>query len=68
MSKVPGVLLEMGFISNKKDLELMKTSKFIDSYAQEVANGINNYFKKFYQVDPKQLPPDGTTATDSSGV
>ena len=46
MSKVPGVLLEMGFMSNKKDLKLMKTKGFIESYANEVANGIDQYFKK----------------------
>ena len=45
MTKIPGVLLEAGFLSNKNDLKLMKTESFMNDYAASVATGINQYLK-----------------------
>ncbi|MAW07302.1 MAG: hypothetical protein CME61_03355 [Halobacteriovoraceae bacterium] len=43
MSKVPGVLLEVGFLSNKNDLRLIKDKGFLDKYSKHAAIGIKNY-------------------------
>ena len=43
MSKVPGVLLEMGFISNENEANKLIDEKFINDYSSAVAEGIKNY-------------------------
>ena len=45
MTKVPGVLLEAGFLSSKKDLSLMKNREFLDDYARMVAKGVQMYLR-----------------------
>ena len=46
MSKVPGVLLEMGFLSNKKEAQKIYSEEFLDKYSSAVAKGINQFFTK----------------------
>ena len=45
MTKVPGILLEAGFLSSKKDLSLLKNRKFLDDYARKVAEGVKGYLE-----------------------
>ena len=45
LSKRPGVLLEVGFISTLKERVRMMDPKFQDAYAQAVVKGIENYIK-----------------------
>ena len=45
MTKIPGVLLEAGFMSNRRDLDLMKNNKFMNDYAAGVAVGVNKYLR-----------------------
>lgn len=45
LSKRPGVLLEVGFITNSDDLKKMLDPKFQDVYADAVVRGINLYIK-----------------------
>jgi N-acetylmuramoyl-L-alanine amidase len=45
LAKRPAVLLEVGFLSNSKELKRMLSSEFQDRYAQAVADGINQYLK-----------------------
>lgn len=40
----PGVLLELGFISNKNDVWKLKQSKYQKLMAKEIANNIRKYF------------------------
>jgi N-acetylmuramoyl-L-alanine amidase len=40
LSKRPGVLIEAGFISNTKELAVISTEKYLESYAEAVAQGI----------------------------
>ena len=56
MSKVPGILLEVGFLSNKKDLKLIKDKSFLDKYSKHAAVGIKNYLnsKKSKKLKKKQ--------------
>lgn len=46
LSKRPGVLLEVGFISTQKERVRMMDPKFQDAYARAVVKGIENYIKK----------------------
>ncbi len=46
LSKRPGVLLEVGFISTYKERVRMMTPKFQDDYAADVVRGIEAYVKK----------------------
>jgi N-acetylmuramoyl-L-alanine amidase len=45
MTKVPGLLIEAGFISSKKDLSLLKKEEFLNNYANGVARGIREYLE-----------------------
>ncbi len=45
LSKRPGVLLEVGFISTLKERVRMMNPKFQDTYAKAVVKGIENYIK-----------------------
>ncbi len=46
LSKRPGVLLEIGFISTQKERARMMNPKFQDDYAKAVVVGIENFIKK----------------------
>ena len=46
LSKRPGVLLEVGFISTQKERARMLNPKFQDDYARAVVAGIENYIRK----------------------
>lgn len=46
MSKRPAILLEAGFLSNSKELKLLQTKEFHESYAIAVAKGVEDYLKK----------------------
>ncbi len=43
---VPGILIELGFISNKDDLYLLKQNQYQEKLAQIITKGIENYFQK----------------------
>lgn len=43
MTKVPGILLEAGFLSSKSDLSLMKNKNYLNDYATKVAEGVRDY-------------------------
>ena len=45
LSKRPSVLLEPGFISNRKDYKRIFSPEFQKEYAEGVRNGVDTYFK-----------------------
>jgi len=45
LAQVPGILLEAGFISNKKELNKIINPDYLENYAQSVSAGIENYLK-----------------------
>ena len=45
LSKRPGLLIEGGFMSNPKELSIIKKEKYIDDMAKKLAEGILNYLK-----------------------
>ena len=44
-TRVPSVLLECGFITNKSDAEKLKDPDWQDAFCIAVANGIDKYFE-----------------------
>ncbi len=46
LAKRPGLLIEVGFMSNPKELKLMLTPRFQRRYAQAVARGITKYINQ----------------------
>ncbi len=43
--KMPAVLVEVSFLSNRMDDSLLQTSSYIDEVAKGIASGIDDYFK-----------------------
>jgi len=43
--KVPGVLIEVGFLTNDNDRYLLKTETYQSKLATFITEGIINYFK-----------------------
>lgn len=46
-SKMPSALVEVGFIDNKTEAEKLKTSNYRNQIAQGIANGIKKFFQLF---------------------
>ena len=44
--KVPGILLEAGFISNANDNYKIRQKEYRDILLNNIVQGINNYFKE----------------------
>lgn len=44
-ARLPGVIVETAFISNKRERELLITDEFRDSIAQSLVNGIEKYYE-----------------------
>lgn len=55
LTKRPAILLEVGFLSNSKELKKLLDSKFQQRYAKAVANGIASYIKKQKKLGPALL-------------
>lgn len=47
-NKVPSVLVECGFLSNKAEAEKFKSKNYRQKTAWAIYTGINNYFNCFY--------------------
>jgi N-acetylmuramoyl-L-alanine amidase len=46
LSKRPGILVEVGFLSNPKEVPIMRSTNFLNDYAEAIAEGIDKYIKK----------------------
>lgn len=55
LTKRPAILLEVGFLSNSKELKKMLRDDLQDSYAKAVAFGIKDYLKKQTKTEPSLL-------------
>lgn len=55
LTKRPAILLEVGFLSNSKELGRILDDKFQHRYAKAVANGIASYIKKQKKLGPALL-------------
>jgi N-acetylmuramoyl-L-alanine amidase len=54
LSKRPGVLLEVGFISTQKERVRMMDPKFQDDYANAVVRGIENFLQSRHRIQTKK--------------
>lgn len=45
LSKRPGLLIEVGFMSNEEELKKMNNEKFLDDMAEAIAEGVFQYIK-----------------------
>jgi N-acetylmuramoyl-L-alanine amidase len=45
-TQIPGVLIEIGFITNPEDRKLLRSEKYKAKIAQAICNGIVKYFKE----------------------
>lgn len=52
LSKRPAVLLEAGFMSNKKELKKLMDPKFQKMYAKSVVEGIDQYMREKHKNNP----------------
>lgn len=55
LTKRPAILLEVGFLSNSKELKRILNSNFQRRYAKAVANGIASYVNKQKKLGPSLL-------------
>ncbi len=46
LSKRPGLLLEAGFMSNKKELSKINNQRFFNDYADGILSGLKQFYKK----------------------
>lgn len=53
LSKRPGLLLEAGFMSNPREVFQIKSSKYMEVYAEAVVDGVRD----FYESRPKKKVP-----------
>ncbi|WP_407308985.1 N-acetylmuramoyl-L-alanine amidase [Desulfosporosinus sp. SB140] len=61
-SKMPAVIVEVGFISNPRERKLLLSNDYRDSIAKAIAEGIANYFDV-----PKEIREESQTATSQEG-
>ena len=66
LASMPAALLELGFISNPSDLEVLRNSKNLDRIAQRLAEAFTEY-KKLYDesvgADKAEVPASSTPKT-----
>lgn len=46
LSKRPGLLVEVGFVSNEEELKKVNSEKFLDEMARSISAGVISYIKK----------------------
>ncbi len=46
-TKMPSVLVELGFISNKEELKKLKNDKYQNHLATSIVKGVDKFFKKY---------------------
>jgi len=55
LTKRPAILLEVGFLSNSRELKKIMGTQFQNRYARAVAKGIENFIKKRTKQEPSLL-------------
>jgi len=62
MSSMPAILVEMGFVTNKHDAKLLRSDRYLDTLAQQIASGLGHYRNSGRQMTAEaysELPPVG---------
>lgn len=65
-SKLPATILQMGFISNRKDRECLNYRSFCDSAVDGIANGIDAYYAYLEGILPETSEFDASS--DESAI
>ncbi len=52
---MPSILIETGFISNKKDREYLNGAKGVDEVSTAIANAVSEYKKSFELSSPAKI-------------
>lgn len=67
---IPSLLVETGFISNKKEEKLLGSSAYQDKIAKAIYRGLRNYFKAhpMQNVPRKENTPQPVAAASASSV
>ncbi len=67
--KIPGVLLEGGFMNHPVDSQLIASSSFRDSFAKAILEGVNRYSSAVSgRASSSPAPSAVATATDATSV
>ncbi len=67
--KIPGVLLEGGFMNHPVDGQLIASSSFRDAFAKAIVDGVNRYSSAVSGRVSSSPPPSAVaTATDATSV
>ena len=61
-TQMPGVLTEIGFMSNKHDLQIMATDEGQQKIAQAIYDGFCEYYKMYFGGEPQ--PAEQTQSTE----
>ncbi|AHF07125.1 N-acetylmuramoyl-L-alanine amidase family protein [Desulfitobacterium metallireducens] len=55
-TRMPAVLVEVGFLSNAKERKLLQTTSYQEKIAEAMANGIEGYFQEYpHEIHPPLL-------------
>lgn len=54
-TKMPSILIESGFLSNKTDREYLNSAKGVDEISSAIANAVSNYKKSFEAVSSNKI-------------
>ncbi len=50
MSSMPAILVETGFLTNRRDAKLLRSERFIDTVAAQIAAGLGHYRNRSRQI------------------
>ena len=64
MSSMPAILVENGFLTNRRDARLLRSEDYLDTVARQIAAGIGHYRNRGHQLTAEarresDLPPVG---------
>ena len=49
-AKMPSVLVELGFVTNKEDATLLTNPTYLNLFVQALYSGINDYIRSFESI------------------
>jgi len=62
MSSMPSILVETGFLTNKRDASLLRSDRYLDTFAAQIASGLGHY------RNTVTTPPTLRASADDSGL
>ncbi len=59
MSSMPSILVETGFLTNKRDASLLRSERYLDTFAAQIAAGLGHYRNSVSKTDTLRASSDG---------